>query len=193
MDVAYAIHALLGLLGLFLLGLTYTYIDKLEKTGCACAEHKYKNFIKKFAVFAFVFLIVSIVFPPAQAVKMFGEAFGTVYAIVEMLFSIALFVFFVLTLIYVRYLMREKCKCSEDIRREILYIWSLLEIILVSLLFVVGILKVLVFGSFAVAMNTVAEANHKSGIVREAALNPVGSAIKVGKSVKKTLKKASKM
>lgn len=192
MDIAHIITGIISLLGIFLLAMTYTYIDKLEKTGCACSEHPYRKFIKGYSIFAIIFLVVTMVFPPATAAKVLGTTVGKVYGLLTIPYYIATIVFFVMALMYVRYLMREKCKCSEDVRREILYIWSILEIIIISAMFMIGILGALVTGSVALASSTLSNANKAAPAIREAAVNPLGSAMKVGDSVKKSLKKLAK-
>lgn len=189
MDIAHIVSAVIGVLGIFLLAMTYTYLDKLEKIGCACAEHPYRKFIKGYTVFAIVFLIVTIVFPPALATKTLGETVGKLYGLLTIPYYIATVVFFVLALIYARYLMKEKCKCSEDIRREILYIWSILEIVIISALFLIPILGGVISGSLAVATNTLDKGTKSANVIRDAAVDPVASAMKVSDSVKKSLKK----
>ena len=192
MDLAYIVSAVVGVLGIFLLAMTYTYIDKLEKIGCACSEHPYRKFIKNYSVFAIVFLIVTMVFPPAFAAKTFGATVGKVYALIAIPYYLATIVFFVLALVYVRYLMKEKCKCSEDVRREILYIWAILEIVIISALFVIPLIGFLVSGSLAMASTALDKGSKAAPSIRQAAVDPVTTAIKVGDSVKKSLKKLKK-
>lgn len=192
MDLPHVVSAVVGLLGVFLLAMTYTYMDKLEKIGCACAEHPYKKYIKGYTVFAIVFLLFNLVFPPAVAAKVLGTTVAKVYGLITIPYYLATIVFFVMVFIYVRYLMKEKCKCSEDVRREILYIWSILEIVLISAMFVIPLLGFLIHGSLAVATSAFSQGSRTASTIREAAVDPVSSALKVGHSVKKTLKKLRK-
>lgn len=192
MDLAHVMTAITGVLGLFLLGMTYTYIEKLENIGCACAEHKYRNFIKVFTIVAFVMLALGVVFPPSAAVRVLGSVVGRAYEALMYAFALALIVYFVMVFVYVRYLMREKCRCSEDIRREVMYIWAILEIILIAALFVFGLVIVLISSSVAMAVNTIDEVKKTAPVIPQAALDPVNSVMKVTKSVSKSLKKASR-
>lgn len=192
MDLSHIVSAVVGVLGIFLLAMTYTYIDKLEKTGCACAEHPYKKYIKGYTIFAIVFLLFNMVFPPALAAKTLGTSVGKLYGLITIPYYIATVVFFVMALIYVRYLMKEKCKCSEDVRREILYIWSILEIVLISAMFIIPLLGFLFNGSLVMATSALSQGSKSAPAIREAAVDPVSSALKVGESVKKSLKKLRK-
>lgn len=191
MDLAHMLTAVTGILGLFLLAMIYTYIEKLENTGCACAEHKYRNFIKVFTVVAFVLLILSIIFPPSAAVRMLGPVVGRTYEAVMYAFALALVVYFVMVFTYVRYLMREKCKCSEDVRREVMYIWAIIEIILIAAIFISGLVIVLISSSVAMAVNTIDEVKKSAPGIPQATLDPVNSVMKVSKAVRRNLKKVA--
>jgi MFS family permease len=190
MDLAYIVSAIMSVLGIFLLAMTYMYIDKLEKLGCACAEHKYKRFIKGYSIFAIVFLVITMVFPPAVAAKTFGTTVGQVYALISIPYYIATIIFFILALIYVRYLMREKCKCSEDVRREILYVWAILEIVLISAFFLIPLIGFVVAGSVAMVSSTIEKGLKSAPTIRDAAVNPLKSAMKVSDSLKDSVKKS---
>lgn len=192
MDISHIVSAVVGILGIFLLAMTYTYIDKLEKTGCACAEHPYKKYIKGYTIFAIVFLLINMVFPPALAAKTLGVSVGRIYGLITIPYYIATVAFFIMALIYVRYLIKEKCKCSEDVRRDVLYIWAILEIVLISALFIIPLLGFLINGSLMVASSAFSVGSKSATSIRDAAVDPVSSALKVGDSVKKSLKKLRK-
>jgi hypothetical protein len=195
MELGHLLIVANGFLGIFLLLLAYTYIDKLEKIGCACAESKYKKFIKNFALFAVVYLFVTMLIPPNGAVQLFGAAGSFVFKVVNLAFYILSFVFFVISIVYVRNLMKEKCKCSEDVRREILYVYSIVEVIMLSLNIVFGLMLFLVSGAIGLAVATLDNIEKDGPVIRETVSNPVKSLRsvprdfkKVAKSLKKTLK-----
>lgn len=146
--------AFLSIIGVVLMALTYTYIDKLERIKCACAEHPYKNFIKKYIIFAICFLLITAFLPPSMVVGFLGPAYGLVYLIVKWIYVIATLVFFIYALRYVQYLTREKCKCSEDIRRDVLYWWSIIQLVIFSILIVLPFILMFTTGAFALAMKS---------------------------------------
>ena len=182
-------------LGIFFLLLTYTYINKLEKIGCACAEMKNRKFLKNFALLGAAYLFVTMLISPSSAVKMFGKAGAFVYWGVSLLFILFSLVFYVLALLYVRKLIKEKCECSEDVRREVLYIYSIVEIVLISIALVNGVLLTLLSSAIGLALATINNVDNTSVDVIESIRNPVKSLRKapsdfkkVTSSLKKTLK-----
>lgn len=188
MDLSTIVSIIFGFMGVFLLIITYTYIDKLEKIGCACAEHPYRNFIKKYCVFAIAYLAITMFFPPAVAARTLGLELGAAYMFVKMAFGIATVVFFVLALIYVRYLMREKCKCSEDVRREVLYLWAILEIVMIAAIIIIPTMIIISFGAFVLLRNTVLSGTNRLDEVIDAVYHPMDEIKKVPKNLKKIQK-----
>jgi len=185
MDLAHIIIVANSFLGIFLLLLAYTYIDKLEKIGCACSESKYRKFLKNFALFAIVYLLVTMLIPPSAAVEMFGVAGSIAYKVVNMVFFVLSFVFFVLAMLYVRNLINEKCQCSEDVRREVLYIYSIVEVVMLSLGVVFGVLLSLVSGAVALAIATVNNIEKSGYEITDTVRNPVKSLREVPSNFKK--------
>jgi len=110
------IQAIFAILLLIIL----SYIYKLENMGCECSEHPNKDFIKNFTVIALGYFIITSVISLKSIAKSMG------FVVVQLL-SIATFVFFLMFVVYiyyafdyVRYLTNEKCKCSEDLSRDII-------------------------------------------------------------------------
>lgn len=127
-----------------LLIIILSYIYKLENMGCECSEHPNKEFIKNFTIVALAyFLITSII-----SLKSVAESMG--FVVVQLL-SIATFVFFLMFVVYiyyafdyVRYLTNEKCKCSEDISRDIISVGTMISLFLfLTLLFTIIIVPIL--------------------------------------------------
>jgi len=132
-----SIHVMIKLILVVLFGVTYMYIDKMERIGCECAMHPYRNFIKYFPIFAVVYLLLTIVNP---LVIMKNPTLAPVLYIADILYTIGVFVFLFMAIKYVNYLVGEKCKCSEDVRREIVYYWSVVHMAIIA----VGVFIILV-------------------------------------------------
>lgn len=181
-------YTLMSILGIVLMVVTYMYILKLERVACQCAEHPYRNFIKNYILFAIAFLVVTTFVPPAVADKLFGANFAVVYKLIQVLYGFATVIFFVYALLYVRYLVKEKCKCSEDVRREVLYYWSIAEIVIIGVVLVLPWISKIVLGSLGVMMTATKDLLGKESVVREAAVNPFKAARKLPSSLKKTVK-----
>lgn len=181
MNMSYVLNFVLGLFGVVALGLTYTYIDHMEKVGCACAEHKYKGFVKTWSVIA-LFAVLLNMFAPVDLVDDLHEGLGQAYAFIASLFLIVHIVYVVVTLMYLDYLIKEKCKCSEDSRRELLYIWSIVR----ALVIVTGLLLSVII---PVSLTSVAAISRQSKNIISNTTNPVSGLRKIPKSLAKTFKK----
>jgi len=173
LGLANAISIIGKMIGFILLVLAYMYLNKLEQIGCDCAEHPYRNRIKTFLKFAIGYFLITVFFPPSVAVKYFGSVVGIVYVLIDIVFTLISLVFFILMMRYIKYLSIEKCKCSEGNTREILYIYSVVEVILLSLLVILPIVTSIIKGAFALAVTTVQELKSSTGTVTGAVFNPL--------------------
>lgn len=187
------INLVIGLIGLVLFITTYTYIDKLEKIGCPCAESPYKDFIKKFCIAAIVYFVVIMLIPPETLVRMTGPIGALVLVIVTIIFTILFIVFYIVAFKYTGTLMREKCKCSEDVRREALYYWSIIEIILFSTIIILPLFVTIMGMAIALVVSSVNYVHDSSSVARNLVLDPVKSIAKVPASLKASAKAASKL
>jgi hypothetical protein len=182
--------AIVSMLGVIMLLVIYSYIDKLEKINCECAEHPNRKFIKNYIIFAIIFLLVAAFLPPSRVVGAFGPLYGIIYAAVALIFSFATVVFYIFAMQYARFLMIEKCKCSEDIRREVMYIWSILMVVLFGVVVLIPFLVTIGQGGVALAMTSGKQAvRDLSKTSMEAVYNPVKSLTKVPKSFQKSVKR----
>lgn len=186
MDIAWVVGTILSMIGLVILAMFYFYLDKLEKIGCACAEHKYRSFIKKFTVVAFVMSLLSVIATPFLNPKSMGPMFGGVMMFLAMLYVIALFVYFILTLVYIHYLKREKCRCSEEYRREIYYWFSVLEILILGAVVVLPLALGLLKGSVMLLATTGNKLEHSAAFAMSAVANPVKNVQKVPAALKRS-------
>ena len=125
----------------------YSYVIKLEDVGCACSEHPNKEFIKQFSILAFIVLLVLIFLPPNFVADTFGNLIAGLFTVVKFIFYMICIVYFYMILDYTRYLVNEKCKCSEDIRRELIMAGSIVEISLMVMVLLVIMILPLLFNS----------------------------------------------
>jgi len=177
MEYGYVLQVILNVIFISLYGLTYTYIDKLEKIGCECSSHKYRDFIKFFPLAAIAYIVLFNFFSPKAVFEKLGEAGLWLMGAITFLFGLVNIVFFVLAFSYARYMMSEKCKCSEEYRRDVLYWWSLLEIVII----VVGVVLLLLTTNLinSVAM-TVQNVGAKASVIGSDVVNrPVQSIKKI--------------
>jgi len=112
--------------------------------GCECSEHPNKDFIKNFTIIALAYFLITAFISLNSVAKSMG------YVVVQLL-SIATFIFFLMFVVYiyyafdyVRYLTNEKCKCSEDLSRDIISVGTMISLFLfLTLLFTIIIIPIL--------------------------------------------------
>lgn len=192
-DISYIASIILGSIGIILLITTYVYIDKLEKIGCSCSVHPYRNFIKNYCLFAVVYIFATMFIPPKALVSAIGPIGVAIYFIVKVLFTLTTLIFFVLAFIYTRYLMQEKCKCSEDVRREILYVWSIIQMVILGTAIVIPFLLFNAGVAIALVMSTANDMNDKADAIADMTINPLKNIANVPKNIKESVKAFKKL
>lgn len=185
-SAGYIGNVILNLFVFLLLIAVYTYIDKLEQTGCACAIHPNRDFIKHFSIFALIMLAIITFIPMSSIISTFGELVAGLFALVKFVFYIVCIVYFFMTLEYTRYLVNEKCKCSDDYRRELIMAGSIVEISILLLTFMVIIILPIILNSVSIVVNNM------DGIEKEVATT-VRNPYKTIKTIPSKLSKVTKM
>ncbi len=179
-------QVVVNLLIFFLLLAVYTYIGKLEKIGCYCANHPNKEFIKQFSLVALIYLGLVTFVPMSSILSLFGNVIAGLFAFVTFVFYIMCIVYFYLTIEYTRYLVNEKCKCSQDMRRELILAGSVVEFSIIFLILLVIIILPIIFNSVSIIVNNMGRVESE---VSTAVRNPYESI----KRIPSNLKKASKI
>lgn len=183
MDNSVVAIFILKLLLAILLLTTYLYIEKLEKTGCECSEHPNRQFIKSFSLFGFVFYLITVFINPANLDL--GNAFNAIYVMIDLIFFIMLGFFFYYTITYIRYLINEKCKCSEDMRRELIMGGSIIELILIVIVFISSML-IPVTGTCLTSV--IDNAAKTSSDIKKTVSNPLNSIMSSPKNISNSAK-----
>ena len=149
----YIVNVFIKLITIILFILTYTYITNLEAKGCKCDESGDSNFIKSFSLFGVIFLFVFMFIPHKLIYNTAGPSLSILINCIEIIFLIVSIYWFYITYRYTRYLVNEKCKCSTDIRREIIMIGSLIEFIIIFFVFILGLLLSIIGVTMATTIN----------------------------------------
>jgi hypothetical protein len=128
-----------------LLLIIWSYIYKLENVGCACSDHSNKEFIKTFTMIALAYFAITAFIDVKGIAKSMGIGIVQLLAFGSFVFFLTFVVYIYYAFDYVRYLMNEKCKCSEDLRRDIIAIGTMISLFLfMVLLFTVIIIPILI-------------------------------------------------
>lgn len=179
-------NVLINLIIFLLLIAVYTYIQKIEKSGCECAEYKYRDFLKYYSIFSIFFLGITTIIPIDYILDTFGDIVASIFAFVSFIFYITSIVYFFIILDYTRFLIKEKCKCSEDFRRELIMIGSLIEIVIMVVILLVIIILPILLSSVTIVVNNI-------GTVKNEFSNTMKNPYSSSKKVKSNFIKGSKL
>ena len=187
MDVAWIVGAIFSILGLVILAMFYTYLKKLEKAGCPCARSKYEPFVKAYTVLAIAISVLLLVFPPQAAAKLGGPGFGAAYLFLLGLYLIGLFVYFIMAFKYIQYLRSAKCACSADIRREVMYVYSILEVLLLGLVVILPLVLLIVNGAVMLALTATKGMMKNEAAGMDVVINPIKAVKKLPGTIKQAM------
>jgi hypothetical protein len=183
-NVLYIIKVVNAVLTIALLIFVYTYLTNLEMKGCECASSPNSNFIKSFTLFAIIYLLFTMFIPDNMIKDNFGASILIFKGFVDLIFFIVFVYYLYVVFQYTRYLVNEKCKCSSDIRREIIMIGSLIEFALIFILF---LFHFIIAVGMSVVFAVIRELNESSDNIRNVVRDPIGSLSKVPKTIKKEI------
>ena len=111
------------------------YLFKLEKVGCNCALNWKRNYMITFMIFALSTNLISIIIP--------SLGHNVVFVFISAVLSL---MFLIVTIQYIRKLKNDKCDCSKNLTREIMFYYSWIMLVLfwfsiAILLYVMYLLK----------------------------------------------------
>lgn len=129
------------LIAIFFNWLMISWIDKLDKNNCECSKDWKKPILQYWAYFVIVFSVIMFVLN-----IIFFFYYGLPISTIGII-SLFSFINMIASLSYIYNLKKIDCKCSEDMRREIIYVWNWLKFALVLLIiFIIIILIMAGFG-----------------------------------------------
>lgn len=187
-SIGYIGGLIFNILIFILLILIYTYILKLEGIGCKCSEHPNRDFIKSYTIIAIAFLLLTSFVSMQDVNDNFGETIAILLSVVTLVFYIIFIIYIYMTFEYVRFLINEKCRCSEDLRREIIMIGTMIELILFFIVLLTGILIPILT---EVIISILSKSKDFKNDLQENIYNPLGSIKKVPGKLTKSAKNVS--
>jgi hypothetical protein len=179
--ISYIPKILYSVITIILLIVIYSYITSLEQKGCKCALPPNINFIKGFTIFSIVYLLFTGLISDEMILDTFGPNIVLINKFVDLIFALVFIYYLYIVFQYTRALVNEKCKCSVDSRREIIMIGTVIEFILIFILFIAQILIVTVFTTVITVIRSVEDGSSDlKGVIRD----PIGSIAKVPEKIK---------
>lgn len=187
--LSYITKVFYSVITVILLIVIYTYINSLENKGCQCALPPNINFIKGFTIFAIIYLIFTGLVSEKVIYDNFGVNILIINKFVDLIFALVFVYYLYEVVIYTRRLVNEKCKCSEDMRREIIMVGSIIEFILIFILFIVSIILSV---AFSIIINVIKNVEDGSSDLKGVIRDPIGSLSKIPKKISDDIKDIQK-
>jgi hypothetical protein len=179
--LSYIAKILYSLITVILLIIIYSYITSLEQKGCKCALPPNINFIKGFTIFSIIYLLFTGMVSEQTISDNFGDNIVLINKVIDLIFALVFIYYLYEVFRYTRALVNEKCKCSVDSRREIIMIGTIIEFILIFILFAVQVIIVAILSTMFNIVKAVEDGSSDlKGVIRD----PIGSISKVPGKIK---------
>lgn len=129
------------------------WINKLEKINCACSESYMRSYIK---YFLYIFIPISLfnilfhIYAYINAINIcfkLSKSMFLIYIILSTMYVIYVLTNIVISIIFINKLKELNCECSEDIRREVYWIYNIVIASLICIIFSVVALISIFYGS----------------------------------------------
>ena len=179
--LSYITKILYSVITIILLIVILSYIYSLEEKGCKCALPPNINFIKGFTIFSIAYLLFTGIVSDQMIHDSFGPNIVFINKFVDLIFALVFIYYLYEVFRYTRALVNEKCKCSVDSRREIIMIGSVIEFILIFILFIFQFIIIVILSTMFTIVKTVEEGSSDlKGVIRD----PIGSISKIPGKIK---------
>ena len=179
--ISYIGKILYSVITIILLIVIYSYITSLEQKGCKCALPPNINFIKGFTIFSIIYLLFTGLVSEQTISDNFGDNVVLINKFIDLIFALVFIYYLYEVFRYTRALVNEKCKCSVDSRREIIMIGTVIEFILIFILFILHFIIVVILSTMFNVVQAVKDGSSDlKGVIRD----PIGSISKVPGKIK---------
>ena len=151
----------------------FLWISKLEKINCECSNHYMRNYIKYFLYFMIPIIIIQLCLAILSTIIVFYMNINNItsisklynlnyisYKAINLLINIVFYITILFTIcyiinvcfviIYINKLKELNCECSEDIRREIYWIYN----IIMASIYCISIIQILITLIFIISYFT---------------------------------------
>lgn len=130
------------------------WINKLDTMNCACSESYMRSYIKYYLYFIIVINSIDIILfmylytNNISLLELTGNSLYKIYSSFKLIFSIFSIINIVIVIIFINKLKELNCECSEDIRREVYWIYNII------LACYIGIVFLFAFAGFIMLLST---------------------------------------
>ena len=130
------------------------WINKLDTMNCECSESYMRSYIKYYLYFIIVINSIDIILfmylytNNISLLELTSNSLYNIYTSFKLIFSIFSIINIVIVIIFINKLKELNCECSEDIRREIYWIYNII------LACYIGIVFLFAFAGFIMLLST---------------------------------------
>jgi len=190
-NASISIHVIIQLVLLGLFAICYSYMKKLDniKELCPCADLPYRNFIMYYPIFAIVYLLLTL-FNPVFIMK--NPSLGPILSVVNAVYTILTFIFLIMAIRFVDALIKTHCECSVDVRREMMYYWSIIHVAIIAIGLLIVILSAIFGAMFMTQVPSMKHVSSAGKVVSQGVRNPAKNISDISKRLKRLGSKPKK-
>ena len=120
------------IINIILYFITFSWIVLLEKNKCDCSKNWKRDFIKYYIIAMIAFIVVYGIYEIMSAYKLLNN-YDYVFDFLRYVMFISEIGFVTVVFIYIRDLIRTRCKCSESPNRDISLFYSFADLMIFAI------------------------------------------------------------
>jgi hypothetical protein len=150
-------NVIIGIIILIINVYAILWIHKLDTINCACSESYMRSYIKYYLYVFIPFICIDIlmsIYILTSNLSILDLANNTLYSIyrnIRAVFSIFTIINIVIVIIFINKLKEINCECSEDIVREVYWIYNIVQACYFAIAFLIIIVGMLMLFSSSLA------------------------------------------
>ena len=139
----------LGIIVLIINVTALMWINKLDTMNCVCSESYMRTYIKYFLYFNIVIISIDILlniyiyFNNISILEFDNNFLYKIYKAIRGIFFIFSLINVVIVIIFINKLKEINCECSEDIRREIYWVYNIVQACYISIVLLFAIIALI--------------------------------------------------
>ena len=139
----------LGIIVLIINVTALMWINKLDTMNCVCSESYMRTYIKYFLYFNIVIISIDILlniyiyFNNISILEFDNNFLYKIYKAIRGVFFIFSLINVVIVIIFINKLKEINCECSEDIRREIYWVYNIVQACYISIVLLFAIIALI--------------------------------------------------
>ena len=143
------LNVIIGIVILVINVYAILWIHKLDTINCACSESYMRTYIKYYLYVFIPFICIDILMSlylltsNTSILDLANNTLYNIYRNMRVVFSIFTIVNIVIVIIFINKLKEINCECSEDIRREIYWVYNIVQACYISIVLLFAIIALI--------------------------------------------------